>query len=197
MNSESPAPSNGFIIYHPKIRITKRAIFQNEEASKILSQCSCSAGTLSLPDIYSLCSKWENCLKKALPKASELKETHKNYPNVLELIHSGRRIYAVKGVLLMSDHSQKEREKSYLFSFERISKDKINLPLFARKWKLSKREQEVVGLLLKGLSNKEIAHVLNLSPNTIKGYLRIVMTKLGVSKRTGIISLCILQSLEP
>jgi len=55
-------------------------------------------------------------------------------------------------------------------------------------WGLSQREAEVAGLVLRGLSNKEIADQLNISPNTVKTHLRAVFDKSGVSSRYELIS---------
>jgi DNA-binding NarL/FixJ family response regulator len=50
--------------------------------------------------------------------------------------------------------------------------------------KLSPREMEVLTLLAKGLSNKEIASRLGLVVGTIKIYVANIFSKLGVSDRT-------------
>ncbi len=49
---------------------------------------------------------------------------------------------------------------------------------------LSQREQEVLALMALGTSNREIAHELYLSVDTIKTHVRSVFQKLGVSNRT-------------
>jgi DNA-binding NarL/FixJ family response regulator len=43
---------------------------------------------------------------------------------------------------------------------------------------------EVLRLLGRGLSNKRIASSLDLTEGTVKGYVSIVLSKLGVSDRT-------------
>jgi LuxR family maltose regulon positive regulatory protein/serine/threonine-protein kinase PknK len=48
---------------------------------------------------------------------------------------------------------------------------------------LSTREVHILHLLDRGLSNKEIAHNLGLTINTVKWYLKSIYTKLGVARR--------------
>jgi len=75
-----------------------------------------------------------------------------------------------------------------MFLLERIHPDSINLPLLLRELKLNQREQEIVRLLLEDRSNKEIAYALGLSLNTVKAYMKLLMRKLGVNTRAGVIS---------
>jgi LuxR family maltose regulon positive regulatory protein len=49
---------------------------------------------------------------------------------------------------------------------------------------LTQRELDVLGLLAAGLSNRQIAEKLILSPGTVKFYVHAVMEKLGVHSRT-------------
>ena len=49
---------------------------------------------------------------------------------------------------------------------------------------LSDRESEVLGALCQGMSNKEMAEVLFVSPETIKSHVSTVIGKLGVKDRT-------------
>jgi DNA-binding NarL/FixJ family response regulator len=48
---------------------------------------------------------------------------------------------------------------------------------------LSKREQAVLGWLTHGLSNKEIAVALSISPQTVQKHLQRVYQHLGVQSR--------------
>lgn len=54
---------------------------------------------------------------------------------------------------------------------------------------LSAREREVVEYLAAGMTNREIAKALKLSPHTVKNYLFRIFDKLGVSTRTELLFL--------
>jgi DNA-binding NarL/FixJ family response regulator len=54
---------------------------------------------------------------------------------------------------------------------------------------LSERERQVVQHLAGGMTNREIAQALDLSPHTIKNYLFRIFDKLGVSNRTELLYL--------
>ena len=49
--------------------------------------------------------------------------------------------------------------------------------------RLTAREAEVAGLLAKGLSNREIAERLVISPHTVRSHLQAMSARLGVSSR--------------
>ncbi|KXT79234.1 response regulator transcription factor [Streptococcus sp. DD13] len=56
--------------------------------------------------------------------------------------------------------------------------------MFRQENPLSPREQEILALISKGLSNKEIAGQLFLSDGTVRNYVTGLMTKLNASNRT-------------
>jgi len=59
--------------------------------------------------------------------------------------------------------------------------------LAARAIKLSIREDQIVKLLLRGRTNKEIANQLNISEKTVKHYMTLLMQKLNVRNRLEVI----------
>jgi len=56
---------------------------------------------------------------------------------------------------------------------------------------LTRREMEVLALLVKGMSNPEIAERLVISRSTVKVHISSILSKLGVASRTEAISLAI------
>jgi two-component system, NarL family, response regulator YdfI len=60
---------------------------------------------------------------------------------------------------------------------------------------LSERELEVMDLLTEGLSNKLIAHRLNISEHTVKTHVASILAKLGASSRTEAVSQAIRRGL--
>lgn len=50
--------------------------------------------------------------------------------------------------------------------------------------RLTEREEQVVRLVAKGLSNKVLAHELNVSDVAVKNHMRTLIKKLGVLNRT-------------
>jgi DNA-binding CsgD family transcriptional regulator len=50
--------------------------------------------------------------------------------------------------------------------------------------KLTRREKQVLRLLAKGLTNRDIAGILRLSPHTVKSHVKHLCNKLAVSRRS-------------
>jgi DNA-binding NarL/FixJ family response regulator len=57
-----------------------------------------------------------------------------------------------------------------------------------QQFKFTQREREVLEYLLQGMSSKVIANRMNLSPSTVKGFVRLIMIKTGVSSRSAIVA---------
>jgi DNA-binding NarL/FixJ family response regulator len=55
--------------------------------------------------------------------------------------------------------------------------------------KLSRREFEVLQFVAQGLSNKQIAHVLQISENTVKYHVTALLNKLGADSRAQTVAL--------
>ncbi len=56
---------------------------------------------------------------------------------------------------------------------------------------LTEREREVLGLMIEGLKNRQIAGRLTLSPSTIKSHVSNILSKLGAASRTEAVTLAL------
>ena len=65
----------------------------------------------------------------------------------------------------------------------------FRLPL-KHNFNLTRREQQLLGLIDQGLSNKEIAVDLGLSEQTVKNHVHRMLRKLGAADRTAAVELC-------
>ena len=62
---------------------------------------------------------------------------------------------------------------------------------------LTEREREVLGLMIEGSSNSQIALKLRVSSSTIKSHVSNILSKLGVSSRTEAVSLALRNRIVP
>ncbi|MBI3610021.1 MAG: response regulator transcription factor [Nitrospirae bacterium] len=104
---------------------------------------------------------------------------------ITELI-SGKRLYICRA-FHMDLASRNATDPSVVLLLERGYQGLINLSVMALQYHLTERERETVEHLLHGLTSKEIAERMKISPFTVKAFLRIVMLKTGVSTRSGIL----------
>ena len=70
---------------------------------------------------------------------------------------------------------------------ERKGNEVVMVAELAERFGLSAREQETVQFLLEGFTSKEIAQRMNISANTVKAFVRLVMAKMDCSTRSGIV----------
>jgi DNA-binding CsgD family transcriptional regulator len=98
---------------------------------------------------------------------------------------SGKRRYFCRSFLV--DTNGKAIPVLAALLFERCSSGTSAVAQIGQDFELTQRERETVELLVQGLTSKEIALRMNISPNTVKAFLRIVMVKMGVSTRSGIL----------
>lgn len=80
---------------------------------------------------------------------------------------------------------------------KRMSSEKDEARRIAAKYHLTEREQEaLIGISL-GLTSKELAIRMNISPNTVNSFLRLIMIKMGVTTRSGIVGKLLKQNIQP
>jgi DNA-binding CsgD family transcriptional regulator len=99
---------------------------------------------------------------------------------------SGRRQYVCRS--FSSDAPLNGGSQPYLaVILERASTKPTSLCQVFERFHLTAREQEVAQLLSQGLTSKEIGVRMQISPNTVKAFLRMIMVKMGVTTRSGVL----------
>ena len=76
--------------------------------------------------------------------------------------------------------------------FQWVARTRPSIPSLHRKntLGLTRREQQLVGLIQQGLTNKEMASRLNLSEQTVKNHVHRMLRKLGAPDRLSIAETC-------
>lgn len=111
-------------------------------------------------------------------------------PKLAERFRSARRTYLCRSFQLdfrKQSNGSGHFGGSLVVLLERKSNYSVKLNEMSERFGLSQRERETVENLLEGLTSKEIAQRMNISPNTVKAFLRLTMVKMNVSTRSGII----------
>jgi len=106
--------------------------------------------------------------------------------NGVKEYQSGRRRYICRKFQIDSN-GRYTPQPAIAMIFERTATPDLALEEICRQFDLTRRERETVELLVQGLTTKEIASRLAISPNTVKAFVRIVMVKMSVSTRSGIV----------
>ena len=87
----------------------------------------------------------------------------------------------------MNPVAQGDSQCSVAIILERNSRGAFSIGQVSDRFNLTIREREVLQYLLSGLTTKQIASGMVISPNTVKAFLRMIMVKMGVSTRSGIV----------
>jgi len=154
---------------------SKKPLYYNSEAIRVLAY----------PEHFKNLDKITNCLPIEIQSLLYRQEKQHSEICMTEFV-SGRRHYVCRAFNLDHNSGKPSRMISGIL-LERSALKSANIRQVAQQFHLTQREQETVGLLTLGLTSKEIATRMNISPNTVKAFFRLVMTKMSVSTRSGIV----------
>jgi DNA-binding CsgD family transcriptional regulator len=161
---------SGFLLLDP----TLNPVASNTEAAQILA----------FPNIPERIKKLNVFLADKI-RSTLVDHQSKESLNFVKEFRSGKRRYVCRAFRLQC-HDNGMRW-AVVVLLERYSSGATALSEVSKQFDLTEREQETVELLLQGLTSKEIATRMGISPNTVKAFLRLVMVKMGVSTRSGIL----------
>ena len=164
------APSAGFLLMDS----SSRPIYANAEALRILSYPEIQQKTESIEELV---------IEKVRSVLSE-RPNGAQSSSIAEFI-SGRRHYACR-FFALAPPSGKSSQRATALLLER-NPASLDVLKMAREFNLTRRECEAVEYLAQGLTSKEIANRMRISPNTVRAFVRLIMIKTGTSTRSGII----------
>lgn len=127
-------------------------------------------------------------LQKAIFPLSGNQELSAGYSSRAETM-SGRRRYVCLAIPLDKSRAERMIGGTVAIVLERHREASALAKTTSEHFRLTEREQEVVEFLIRGLTNKEIATRMQISPNTVRAFVRMVMGKLGISTRSGIVGM--------
>lgn len=166
----APTPEvPGFILVDREWKV----IHANPEARKILAYPEA-------PDGSEL--GWTQLQKRIFPLFAELDSSTSRS----ELM-SGRRKYVSRAFPLTESQGGRPSGAALAVMLERGGAASRLVAEVCERFHLTARERESLELLVEGLTNKEIAARMGISPSTVATFMRIIMLKLGVSTRSGIV----------
>ena len=147
-----------------------------------------AAEILGYPEKPESTKRFHNSLMAKIRSALVARQPEKGSPLVVEF-HSGKRLYFCRAFPVEGYGREHERATIAVFLERGVASGGLLTVLRAasEKFHLTGREHEVLQYLLDGLTSKEIADRMKISPNTVKAFLRLIMIKMSVSTRSGIV----------
>jgi DNA-binding CsgD family transcriptional regulator len=100
---------------------------------------------------------------------------------------SGRRCYNVQ-IFSVRSPLANGAKPAVAVLLDRGQKSPLDLSYLSGRYRLTQREVETVGHLVQGCSTAKIAERMQISPNTVKAFLRSIMMKMSAGSRAGIIA---------
>ncbi len=151
-----------------------KPIYANAQAVQILAYPEHSRNMRSVGSFLS------NKIRSMVPNGDF--STRSYFPT--ELV-SGSRRYLCR-TFQVNSHRGNSSRPTVAMLLERVSCGSVDLSKVCQQYSLTPRERQAVEFLIQGLTGKEIASRMRISPNTVKAFIRLVMIKMGVSTRSGI-----------
>jgi DNA-binding CsgD family transcriptional regulator len=104
--------------------------------------------------------------------------------------------YACRGFWMEPDNGWSQQPIVALH-IERNPSMTETLQQISEEYHLTSREHEALSGVLAGLSSKELAGEMRISPNTVKAFLRLIMIKMGVSTRVELFAKILRRNVSP
>ena len=97
---------------------------------------------------------------------------------------SAKRMHLCRAFPLTAGTNPSSPDSVVVLMLERKSPEHFTMEEVSQRFALTPREQETARLLGEGLTSREIATRMNISPNTVNSFVRLMMVKRNVSSRS-------------
>lgn len=165
--------STGLIVLDSRAK----PIYFNAEAFQVLSYPHSSG------DFPSLMNSLPHEIRRVLADACSA-----NVASLETELKSGKRSYRCRVCPLIRNPRDPLKVSAAVILDRNPAKSvSVNVNQIAEGFNLTAREQETVRLLTEGLTSKEIAARMHISPNTVKTFVHLIMTKMAVPTRSAIL----------
>jgi DNA-binding CsgD family transcriptional regulator len=171
-------------------------VYINAEAREVLISMGINGNTtrrqqetaVSIPEtITNLCNQLHRLVLSNKPEITG--SGPDKTPTILALSSTGADVFSFRAFFLSNSPYNTSGGSYILVLVERASPTKkFNIQKVVRTFRLSKRETQVLELVVQGLKNKEIAERLCVCVYTIEDHLKKIMKKMQVGNRTSIIA---------
>jgi DNA-binding CsgD family transcriptional regulator len=102
-------------------------------------------------------------------------------------IHAGENDYLCRAYLVETSNGSLTNPLVVLH-LEKIRSTTDTVQELGSKFHFTEREEEVLSGISKGLTSNEIAAQLKISPNTVRSFIRLIRTKMGLTRRSEIVA---------
>jgi len=172
----------------------KKPVYLNPIAAEILHSLSLNGshpssspkpGEISIPkEIFDLYDD----LKKNLHHFT--KGQAEKLPSLITLVPFSKENYCCRGFFLDDPAPSPKKTPHIMVLIEKVSMHRqVNLTEFKERFLLTERHVDILKLLVDGATNKEMADMLYVTEDTIKGHLKHIMRRLKVNTRTEVLSM--------
>jgi len=115
------------------------------------------------------------------------RKSRKTRSDVTKRLRSGDSEYLCRAYFV--EPSSGNAAKPYVaLHLQRISSGNDVVEDVALRFHLTEREKEVLSGISLGFTSNEIAEKLNISPHTVRSFFRLIMIKMGVTTRSGMLA---------
>ncbi|MDD4802553.1 MAG: response regulator transcription factor [Syntrophomonas sp.] len=187
---------------HTMVREGLRKLLQTDESIEIIAEVGDGQGAINVarkekPDVILMDINMPGTnglvatqiIKKEMPAIKIIAITIYEDEEVVEMVKAGVSAYILKDVagseLISTIHKVMAGEVViHPRVAKRLIKELVRSENTKNDIKLTRREKDVLTLLVKGSSNKNIAEIMFISEKTVKNHLTSIFRKLGVKDRT-------------